>query len=176
MAKALILIDIQNFYFGEKGLTGCVQASQNAKELLSFFRERNMPVFHVMHDIDRGSLKANEKYLMDIHDNVKPVEGETVIVKLTPGSFKGTDLLPRLKEKEIDELVICGMMSHMCVDTTTREAFDLGFKCTVIHDACATRPLSFNGVEVPAEHVHASAMAALSFAFANLMTVEEFTA
>jgi nicotinamidase-related amidase len=82
--------------------------------------------------------------------------------------------LENLKAQNIEELVICGMMSHMCVDTTTREAFDLGFKCTVIHDACATRTLKFNNTEVPAAHVHASAMAALQFAFAKVFSSEEF--
>jgi len=65
------------------------------------------------------------------------------------------------------------MMSHMCVDTTVRAAFDLGFNCIVTHDACATRELSFKGVTVPAEQVHASYMAALGAVFAQVMGVDE---
>ncbi len=54
-----------------------------------------------------------------------------------------------------------GSMSHMCVDGITRAANDLGYSVTVIHDACATRDLEFNGLTVPAAHVHAAFMSAL---------------
>jgi nicotinamidase-related amidase len=170
MSKALIIIDVQNFYFGENGLEGNVEASLKIKTVLDHFRRNNLLVFHVMHikkDID-----INDP-IFAIHENVRPAEGETVIQKRTPGSFNGTDLLNELKERNVDEVVICGMMSHMCVDTTTREAFDLDFKCTVLHDACATRSLTFNGQTVPASHVHATSMAALAFAFARVISCDE---
>ncbi len=172
MNKALIIIDVQNFYFGDYGIEGKMEASLNAKKLLEFFREKSLPVIHVKHM--SKDITEDNKRMYDIHENVKPVQGETIITKFTPGSFNGTNLLEVLKEKNIDELIICGMMSQMCVDTTTREAFDLGFKCTVIHDACATKALEFKGKTVPAEYVHASAMAALGFWFAKVVSVEEF--
>jgi nicotinamidase-related amidase len=174
MNKALIIIDIQNFYFGEDGLEGSIQASLNAQKLLTHFREQDLPIFHVMHMINLDGLPEDLKYKGDIHENVRPIAGEFIIPKHTPGSFKGTELLEKLKEKSIDELVICGMMSHMCVDTTTREAFNLDFKCTVIHDACATRALEFNNTKVPAAYVHASAMAALKYKFAKVISNQEF--
>jgi len=71
--------------------------------------------------------------------------------------------------------VICGAMSHMCIDATTRAAFDLGFKCMVIQDACATRNLEFGGKTIAAEQVHGSFMAALGSAYAGVLTLEEFT-
>jgi nicotinamidase-related amidase len=171
MKKALLIIDVQNFYFQEGGLEGAVEASLKAKELLNYFREKGLLVIHVKH---LKKVQENQKYMTEIHENVKPIEGEIIIAKPTPGSFNDTNLLEILREKNIDELIICGMMSHMCVDTTTREAFDLGFKCTAIHDACATRKLEFKGKVVPAEYVHASAMAALEFAFAKVISVNEF--
>ncbi|MHB8062411.1 MAG: cysteine hydrolase family protein [Ruminiclostridium sp.] len=175
MSIALIIIDIQNFYFGENGLDGSVEASLNAKRLLHYFRDNCLPVFHVQHIKDDASnLTAEQKTIVQIHQNVEPIEGEAVIVKKTPGSFKGTQLLEKLRKKDIDELVICGMMSNMCVDTTTREAFDLDFKCNVIYDACATRKYNFNGKEIPSEYVHATAMASLAFAFAKVISVNEF--
>ncbi|HEX3043179.1 MAG TPA: cysteine hydrolase family protein [Bacillota bacterium] len=174
MNKALIIIDVQNFYFGENGLEGNIQASQNAQKLLIYFRKMDLPVFHVQHLIAKSDPAEDYESKVRIHENVKPMAGEALISKRTPGSFKGTELLDKLKEKNIDELVICGMMSHMCVDTTTREAFDLDFKCTVIHDACATRTLKFNNQEIPAAYVHATAMAALQFAFAKVISCEEF--
>jgi nicotinamidase-related amidase len=65
------------------------------------------------------------------------------------------------------------MMTHMCVDTSVRAAFDLGFSCILTHDACATRELVFNGVTVPAVQVHASYMAALGAVFAKVKGVDE---
>jgi nicotinamidase-related amidase len=175
MGLALIIIDIQNFYFGEKGLDGSVEASLNAKRLLHYFREHDLPIVHVQHiKQDVSELTEEQKTSIQIHQNVEPIDGETIIVKKTPGSFNGTKLLEILKDKGVDELVICGMMSNMCVDTTTREAFDLDFKCSVIQDACATRSYNFNGKEIPSEYVHATAMASLAFAFAEVISVNEF--
>lgn len=173
--QALVIIDVQNFYFfGDDPTEGNVEASTKAAELLAYFREKNQPVFHVKH-ISKSDDSSDEfRFMTDIHKSVTPLENEFVICKTTPGSFNKTDLLAKLQSLGVRELVICGMMSHMCVDTTTREAFDLGFKCTVIHDACATRNLEFNGTPIPAKYVHHSAMAALAFAFAEVISVEEF--
>jgi len=174
MSKALLIIDIQNFYFGENGTEGCIEASLKAQKLLYHFREQGLPVFHVKHDKDVSRLSDEQKKLVDIHENVKPIEGETIILKKTPGSFNGTNLLEKLKQNSIDELIICGMMSNMCVDTTTREAFDLNFKSIVIHDACATRAYNFNNKEIPASYMHASAMASLAYRFAKVISTKEF--
>lgn len=169
MNKALLLIDIQNFYFyGKAPLKDPVPAGLNAKRLLERFRERGLPVIHIKHDTGDDRLSVEGKVLSDIHECVTPKEGEAVLIKKTPGSFKGTPLNELLKDRGVDELVICGMMSHMCVDTTTREAFDLDYKCTVAHDACTTRNLEFNGTVVPAGMVHAASMAALGYRFARV--------
>lgn len=172
MSRALIIIDVQNFYFeGESQLEGSIEASLNIKKLLDYFRASQMPIFHVQHAKESlGELG----HLLDIHDHVKPIPGEHVIIKKYPGSFKNTLLLKMLKEYNINELVLCGMMSHMCLDTTTREAFDLDYKCIVIHDACATRTLYFRGKEIPADYVHNCTMAALEFGFAKVISTEEF--
>ena len=65
-------------------------------------------------------------------------------------------------------------MSHMCIDTTPRAAFDFGFRNTVIHDACATRDLAFEGLTIPAPHVHGAFMAALGMRYARVLSLEEF--
>lgn len=174
MGRALLIIDVQNFYFEPDRLKEPLRASANARRILDRFREQGLPVFHIRHG--RKSSRLSDKLLEDIHESVKPLEGEIIITKHTPGSFKGTDLLDQLKTLGVDELVICGMMSHMCVDTTTREAFDFDFKNTVIHDACTTRELIFLGATIPAEYVHATAMAALAFAFAKVVSCEEYLA
>ena len=174
MNKALLIIDIQNFYFGKDGLKGCEQASQNARKLLDNFREKNLPVFHIVHEIDTSNFSEEELKTREIHDSVKPLDSEPIIPKHSPGSFRGTSLQKQLKSRNIDELVICGMMSQMCVDTTTREAADLDYNCTVIHDACATRNFEFKGMEIPADFVHATTMSSLAFAFAKVISTEEY--
>jgi len=163
---ALLLIDIQYFYFegGSTELVNPIPASLNAQKLLVDFRNSNRLVIHVKHGEGKGS---------EIQSNVAPLPGEKVIVKHEVNSFLNTDLLPYLKENGISNLVICGMQTHMCLEAATRAAADFGFKCTVIHDACATRDLKFNGVIVKAEDVHLSTLAALK-AYASVMSSDEY--
>ena len=104
---------------------------------------------------------------------VTPQENEIVVVKNFPNSFRDTALLEILKKEKTDNLVICGAMSHMCIDATTRAAFDLGFNCIVAEDACATRDLSFKGKAIKASDVHASFMAALSVPYAKVISTKE---
>ena len=87
--------------------------------------------------------------------------------------FRETALLEHLRMSKISGLVIAGMMTHMCIDTTTRAAADFGFSCSLAHDACATRALSFNGVQVPAESVQAAYLAGLNGLFAKVRPVGE---
>lgn len=177
MKTALLIIDIQNDYFpgGKMELAGSIEAATAAARLLGVFRKQAWSIFHVQHI----AVQPNPTFFLpetpgaDIHACVAPLPGEPVITKHYPSSFRNTDLLEQLKTAGIDTLLICGMMSHMCVDTTVRAAFDLGFSCIVTHDACATRELSFKGVTVPAEQVHASYMAALGAVFAQVMGVDE---
>jgi len=172
MKQCLLLVDIQNDYFksGKMELIGMEEAALNAKRLLQKFRENNKPVVHIKHIATRPGatffLPRTEG--SEINEIVSPLENENVIEKHFPNSFRETSLLQVLKEKEIDELIICGAMSHMCIDTTTRAAFDLGFKCTVIKDACATRNLTIDNETVEANKVHNAFMAALKGTFAEV--------
>ncbi|MBY0541619.1 MAG: cysteine hydrolase [Campylobacterales bacterium] len=177
MSKALIIIDIQNDYFqgGNCELVNPVEASLKAKELLEYFRKNKMPVFHVQHI----NLRKGATYFLpntrgvQIHENVKPLENEIIIEKNFPNSFLETNLESELEKQNIKELVICGMMSHMCIDSTTRAAFDLGFECTVAHDACTTKDLVFLDKKVKASEVHNSFMSALGIVFAKVVSENE---
>jgi nicotinamidase-related amidase len=102
-----------------------------------------------------------------------PLPNETVIKKHFPNAFRDTQLNEYLVSKRVKELVICGMMSHMCIDATVRAAFDKEYTCIVAHDACATRNLAFGGVDIPANHVHGAYMAALGEVYATVLTAEE---
>ena len=91
-----------------------------------------------------------------------------------PNSFRDTGLLDYLKENGVTEVVITGMMPHMCVDSTTRAAVDYGYKCTVIGDACASRDLEINGQTIKAQDVHNAFLAALAFFYAEIRNTDEF--
>ncbi|MNO82482.1 Streptothricin hydrolase [compost metagenome] len=110
----------------------------------------------------------------DIHPKVRNQGAEPVVLKNFVNSFHQTDLKPLLDSHGIEEVVIVGNMSHMCVDAVTRAAVDYGYRATVIHDACASRDLEFNGVVVPAEQVHAAFMASLAFAYAQVLSTEQY--
>ncbi|MCL1941975.1 MAG: cysteine hydrolase [Candidatus Azobacteroides sp.] len=176
--KALIIIDIQNDYFegGANPLIGSLEASVNAKTLLKDFREKSLPVIHVQHSSTRAGSTffiPNTKGV-EIHENVMPVSGEKVIAKNFPNSFRETDLLDYLKSNNITDLVICGMMTHMCVDATTRAAKDFGFTCVVIGDACATRDLDIQGESVAAGEVQKSFLAALNYFYSTVINTQEY--
>jgi nicotinamidase-related amidase len=178
MKPGLLLVDLQNEYFpgGPMELSGIDEASEKAQDLLSFFRQNRWPVFHIRHVIpDTASpVFAPDTRGAQIHDRVHPLPGEKVITKNHPNSFRETSLMRELQEAGIERLVICGAMSHMCVEATTRAAGDLGFECIVVHDACATMNLEFKRTTIPAEYVHGTAMASLGFAYATVMSVKGY--
>ena len=128
-----------------------------------------MPVVHVQHISTRPGatffLPGTDG--VTIHPSVAPRGQEMVIQKNFPNSFRDTRLLAHLREIGIRELPIAGMMTHMCIDATTRAAADVGFACSLAHDACATRSLGFGTTQVPADHVRASFIAALSGTYAT---------
>ena len=164
---ALLLIDIQNFYFpgGKLPLIDPEKASLKARQLLNHFRNEKKLVIHIRHNSKSGS---------EIHKNVKPLPEEKVISKNYANAFRDTDLLDFLKKNKIKRLVIGGMMTHMCVEAATRAGHDYGFECVVIQDACTTRDLRFNNKVVIAEDVHYSTLSSLSGNYARVMDLESF--
>jgi nicotinamidase-related amidase len=177
MSNCLILVDIQNDYFpgGSMELVGIKDAAANALTLLKEFRRAQRPIFHIQHIAARpdATFFLPETPGSKIHASVTPQEGEAVVIKHFPNSFRHTSLLETLKTREIYDLVVCGAMSHMCIDATVRAAFDFGFNCTVAEDACAARDLVFKGKTIKASDVHASFMAALSVPYANVIPTKE---
>ena len=178
MKQGLIIIDVQNDYFtgGSMELVDMDVAASNCKKLLDYFRNEKLPLFHIQHIATRkeATFFAPNTPGCEIHDSVRPRENESIVIKHFPNSFRETELDTHLKEAGVEELVFCGAMSHMCIDTTTRAAFDLGYKCHVVSDACATRDLEFDGQLVTAANVQAAFMAALSAPFAQISLTEKY--
>jgi len=180
MKTALLLIDIQNDYFpgGKMELEGPVEAAKKANELLQCFRDHSLPTVHIQH----VSQKPDATFFIpgdrgtDINDITAHYEGEPLIQKHYPNSFRETNLLDLLKGWEIERVIITGMMTHMCVDATARAAADLGFKVIIAEDACATRALTYGKTTtIPAGHVHKAFLAALK-SYGQVMPVEQVLA
>ena len=178
MKTALILIDIQNDYFpkGNMELVESTEASINAKKILNVFRNIGTEIIHIRH----YSAKPNATFFLpdsigsEIHENVTPIPGELVIIKHFPNSFRSTTLHETLIERKIDTLVIVGMMTHMCIDTTVRAAFDYGYKCVLLSDCCASKNMQYKNITISAEIVNAAYFSAINNMFAEVKTSDEY--
>jgi nicotinamidase-related amidase len=174
---ALVVIDIQNDYFpgGAMELEGADAAGAKAGAALAKFRKEGKPVIHVRH----LSVRPGSTFFLpgtrgaEIHPAVAPQGAEVVVEKNFPNSFRNTDLKPMLEKQGIKNLVVAGMMTHMCVDASVRHAADLGYKITLLGDACATRAQSYGGEQVPARQVHAAFLAALNGFYAKVVDTHE---
>jgi len=178
--RALVLIDVQNDYFpgGRWPLSGIESAADKAAKVLAAARAAGDLVVHVRHEFPSADAPffAPGSNGAEIHPIVREGDGEPVVLKHHANAFRETDLKAILDRHGVEEVVICGAMSHMCVDAGVRAAGDLGYKCVVVHDACATRDQEFQGAVVPAAQVHAAFMAALRFGYAKLVTTDEYLA
>jgi nicotinamidase-related amidase len=173
MTRALLLVDIQLDYFpgGAFPLVDPQAAAASARSVLDAFRATGDLVVHVYHvatDPAATFFRAGTPGV-DFHPLVAPLDGEMVLQKHEPNSFIGTGLRELLANAGVRELVIVGMMSSMCVDSTTRAAHEFGFDVTVVSDACAAPDLTFGDVIIPGATVHASFMAALDGSFATVI-------
>jgi nicotinamidase-related amidase len=177
MSRALVIVDIQNDYFpgGRSELVGSEAAAERAAAVLHGFRDRGEQVVHVQHvwDGPDAAFFAPGTPGVEIHPAVAPTPSEPVVQKAAPNSFLGTDLEQRLRAAGAEELVVCGMMTSMCVDATVRAAVDLGFDVTVAHDACATKDLRFGDRAVAAADVHGAFLAALADGYATVVASGE---
>lgn len=180
MNQAFIIIDMQNDYFegGSNCLVNSLEASQNAAKILKHCRANNLPIIHIQHLAIRpdATFFVPNTFGAEIHENVKPFDNEKIVVKNFPNSFRDTELLEYLRSNNITDLVICGMMTQMCVDATVRAAKDFGFNCTLIGDACATKDLEIFGQRVEAREVQNSYLAGLNYFYANVIRTDDFLA
>src|SRR5262245_18262877 len=178
--RALVLIDIPIDYFagGRWTLSGIEPAADNAAKVLAAARAAGDLVVHVRHEFARPDppFFAPGSDGAKIHPKVRAGDDEPVVLKHHVNAFRETDLKAILDRHGVEEVVICGAMSHMCVDAGARAASDLGYKCIVVHDACATRDQEFEGAVVTAAQVHDAFMAALRFGYATLVTTQEYRA
>ena len=164
---ALLIIDVQEFYFpgGFLPLDNPEAASLNCKKIIEKFRSEKSLVVHVGHNTKKDNA---------FHPDVAPAEGERVFHKDEVSAFNGTGLLAYLRDNGVEKVVVCGMMTHMCVEAAVRAAHDLGFECVLVGDACATRDLDYGGDTVKAADVHVSTLGTLNGSYATVVDTETF--
>lgn len=177
MRKGLLIVDVQNDYFpnGRCELFKAEETLGNIKKILKYFRENKFPVYYIKHISEKNAaFFLPETEGIEIHKEIEPLKNEKVIIKHYPNSFFNTNLGKILQEDLVNELIICGMMTHMCIDTTVRASRDLGYRNILISDACTTKDLQWGDLKIPAETVQNVYMASLNGKFAQIMKTEEY--
>jgi nicotinamidase-related amidase len=166
--SVLIMIDCQNTYRrGVMALEGVEPALIECATMLDRARSAGATVIHIQHDAGAGSPYDVRGESGAIIDLVAPRTGEAVIVKAYPSSFEQTDLHARLQTLGATDLVLAGFMTHMCVNSTARAAFNHGYRPTVVANATATRVLANPvGREPSAQLLHEMTLTGLADLFA----------
>lgn len=177
MKKALIIIDVQNDYFknGKMSLFEPLKALENINILEKQFKRSSAPIIYIQHvNQDKNApFFVKDTVGVELHSGLGLNDESMIIVKKYPNSFLETDLKKTLDELNVEELIITGMMTHMCVDSTARASAELGYKTTVISDATATKELIFKEKKVSADDVQTSFLAALEM-FGEVKSTSEY--
>ncbi len=176
---ALLVIDFQLEYFegGRMPIPDGQAAMAKAKELIAFADAHGMPVFHIQHlGPAGGPLFAQDGQTVAFHPDILPAPHHTVVPKTTASSFASTDLHKQLQARDIKTLIICGLMTHMCVSTAARDARPLGYQAIVAGDASATRSIeAWDGGIVGHAELHRAALTEVSDSFAEVLTTAKIT-
>lgn len=171
MKRALLVIDVQNFYFsGETQVTHPVGSLDNIVAAMNAAAEHGIPVAVIQH----SSAKMRGTPAWELHPRIAALHRDKLIEKTRPGSFTGTDLEAWLRDNGIDTITIVGYMTQMCCDTTARQASHLDYAVEFLSDATGTRAFTNAGGSVTAEELHRSALVAQAYAFSKVMTTAEW--
>lgn len=151
------------------------EAEINAGKILNFWRQNNLPVFHVKHcSTNPNSRLAEGNIGNEFKEVVKPNDGEPIIKKNVNSSFIGTDLKQQLDNADIKKVVIIGLTTDHCVSTTTRMAGNYGYDTFIVSDATATfDKIGADGQKYSAEIIHETSLASLHNEFATVVKTDE---
>jgi nicotinamidase-related amidase len=178
MSEALIIVDVQNDYFGPVPTCSPVETAETCAKLIKKFRDENKEVVFVQHIMK----KEQENYFpfllkgtkgAEIHDIVKPLPTEKIVVKHEVSSFVRTDLKEYLNSKGVKNLIVVGMMIHNCVNATVYSAVDEGFTPIVVKEAVNTMDQPLEGKIVKAEQIKESFLAGIQFVYSKVYNVED---
>jgi nicotinamidase-related amidase len=169
--RALLVIDVQLGFFtdDEKPLYDKEDLMKKIKRLIDKFRAVYAPVIFVQHDGPKGSILEPETTGWAIHSAIQPLKKETIIRKTSSSAFVDTTLDSELKKRRIDTLIVAGLQSEFCVDSTVRHASFLGYKVILVKDAHSTVDSSL----LTASQIIAHHNLVLGNGFAELKSEEE---
>lgn len=177
MKRALLVIDVQNEYF--TGKLPVKYPKGSLKNIVKGMDEaliNKIPIIVIQHtDLEKDSktfIKGSKEW--EIHDEIKKKKYDYIIEKNLPGSFTGTDLENILKKRNIDTVTICGYMTHMCCDTTARQAHHLGFSVEFLSDATGTINISNYSGTIKAKDMHKATLITQAMSFSKVLTINEW--
>ena len=172
MSNALVIIDVQQGMFTFRlPLHRGDEIVERIAGLLERARAAQMPIFHVQHDGGPGHPLAKGSPGWAHHAAVAPQHGEPVIEKQQSSAFHDTDFHAQLQAKGIDQLIIAGIQTEMCVDSTCRAAVALGYRVVLVADAHST----FDSPVLPAESIIAHHNQTLGGRFAELRAAADMS-
>ncbi|RJF99883.1 cysteine hydrolase family protein [Noviherbaspirillum saxi] len=177
---ALIVIDFQMEYFdgGRLPIPDGKAAMSRARQLVDFGDRHGIAVIHVQHlGPAGGALFPKDSDRAAFHADMAPRPQHLLVQKTTASSFASTDLHQRLQARGIKTLVLCGLMTHMCISTTARDAKPLGYQVLVAGDACATRDIeAWDGGIIGHAELHRAALTEISDAFGEVVPTDSVLA
>ncbi len=143
MSKALLVVDMQNMPFiwkeyGGKTLFNEDIVLKNTKELIESARINDVKIFYIMFTENENSMRKEGSDLWLVHKELSPKESDEIIVKYYADSFYRTDLEEKLKNDRIKDIVICGLQTEFCIDTSVKSAFSKGFNIELAKDCHTT--------------------------------------
>ena len=176
MNRALLVIDVQNEYF-----TGALPITHPAGHLDQILNamdaaEGRVPTIVVQHGFTDPDKPFFQKGTTgwELHPAIKSRPHDLLIEKTLPGSYTGTQLEEWLRDHNIETVAIAGYMTHMCCDTTARQAVHLGLTVEFLRDATGTLALSNTAGDVTAEELHRSILCAQQMMLSEVLDVQSW--
>jgi nicotinamidase-related amidase len=179
MTTALLVIDVQESFRARPDNWAAVSAPDIAERidrLVTHARGRNDTVVWVLHtEPGSGSAFDPESGHVRLLEPLAPKPGEPVLTKTSHNAFTTTNLAQYLTEHGVDHVVVTGIRTEQCCETTARVASDLGYRVTFVLDATATMPLPrWDGSgELATDEVIARTASALQGRFAEVRTTAD---
>lgn len=177
MKEALLVIDVQNEYFtGKLPVTYPVESLENILRAMDWAHDGRVPVAVIQHTNMAPEAVTFRKGTpgWELHDEIKRRHADLIIEKTLPGSFTGTKLHEWLSEHAISSVTIAGYMTHMCCDTTAREAFHRNYAVTFLSDATGTLLVSNRAGTISAADLHLAVLVTQQQRFARVLTTSEW--
>jgi len=177
MKRALLVIDVQNEYFtGALPVSYPKKSFENIIKVMKTAKENNIIVIAIQHTALQKNATTFVKNSLEwkLHEKVESVSYHYLVEKNLPGSFTDTDLQKILKQHDIDTVTISGYMTQMCCDTTSRQAFHLGYSVEFLSDATGTLDISNYAGKISAEELHRAILVTQAMRFSKVLSTDDW--